>query len=174
MGFHFFYSLLADNEAGQVRFLEEPVVRVLLLGTHAKSLILQSVVAPGLLYYVFPLVEQGHMPQDFMLQGFFHEFDTKDILYLNSVPLPPIFATDRYINVASHLSFFHVRFRYLKSSKNIYLENFLLQQILKFLDSELPILRVVYLWICNNLKQWHTHSIVVNQSVILEVMKAFC
>jgi len=108
-------SLLADDKAGEVRILQESVVRVLLLGTHAEGLILQGVIAARLLDDVLPLVQQRDMPKDFMLQSFLYEFNPEHILDLNSVPLPPISAPHGHVDVASHLALLHVSLRYLKS-----------------------------------------------------------
>ena len=110
-------SLLADDKAGEVRVLQEPVVRVLLLGTHAEGLILKGVIAARLLDDVLALVQQGDMPEDFMLQSLLDEFNPEDILDLNPVPLPPISAPHGHVDVASHLSLLHVRLRYLKSPR---------------------------------------------------------
>ena len=89
--------------------MQESVVRILLLRTHTKGLILQSVIAACLLNDVLPLVQQGDMPEDFMLQSLLDEFDPEDILDLNPVPLPSVFAPHGYVDIASHLSLFHIR-----------------------------------------------------------------
>ena len=109
--------MLADHKAGKVWILQESVVRILLLRTHAKGLILQCVIAAGLLDDVLPLIQQRDMPEDFMLQSLLDEFNPEDILDLNPVPLPPISAPHGHVDVASHLSLLHVRLRYLKSPR---------------------------------------------------------
>ena len=118
-------SLLADDKAGEVRVLQESVVRVLLLGTHAEGLILQRVIAARLLDDVLALVQKRDMPEDFMLQSLLDEFDPEDILDLNPVPLPPISTPHGHIDVASHLALLHVCLRYLKSPIEEFIANHL-------------------------------------------------
>jgi hypothetical protein len=97
--------------------LQESVVRILLLRTHTKGLILKGVIAACLLNDILSLVQKGDMPEDFMLQSLLDEFDPENILDLNSVPLPSVFAPHGHVDIASHLSLFHVSLRNLKSPR---------------------------------------------------------
>lgn len=47
----------------------------------------------------------------------------------------------------------------------------LLKEILELLHSQLAVLRVVDLRVRNDLQERHTHSVVVYQSIVFEVMK---
>ncbi len=108
-------SFLTDNKTWKVWILQESVVRVLLLRTHAKGLILQGVIAACLLDDVLPLVQQRDMPEDFMLQSLLDEFNPQNILDLNPIPLSSILPPHGHVDIASHLSLLHVSLRYQKS-----------------------------------------------------------
>jgi hypothetical protein len=65
------------------------------------------------------------MPEDFMLQSFLDEFNPEDILDLNPVPLPSVFAPHGHVDIASHLSLFHVSLRNLKSPREEFIGDIL-------------------------------------------------
>ena len=47
----------------------------------------------------------------------------------------------------------------------------LLKEILELLHSQLAVLGVIDIWVCNNFQKGHTHTIVVYQSIVLEIVK---
>jgi hypothetical protein len=99
--------LLRNSEPRKIGVLQEPIVGILFLGSHAESLVLQRIIAPCLFYNVFSSLQQGHMASDLMLKDLLHKLDSKDVLDFNTIALP-LSHLDRNVDVAAHLAFLHV------------------------------------------------------------------